>query len=217
MSRKTRRRQRGRPPVPPPKPAEAAAPAPGTKAPTMQDIDLKAAEAEIEKGLTPQNRANYMRVVVAGMQAAMAGGPNSIAASIVRSRDPVRDCAMGAVNLAMMLRKQSRDTMPVEALVPGAMTLMLHALDLADRSGVVEVGREEIKRAVHIYTNHLFNLFGITPKKLTAIAQRSQGVMKDPTQLDVIAKRAGVVRDPRASMMTSIPPGLINGGGNGGR
>lgn len=179
-----------------------------------QDIDLKAAEEKILAGLTPGNRANVDRVVVAGMQAAMKDGPNSIIAGLAQSKDPVRDCAMGAVNLAFMLRKQSRDTMPVEALVPGAMILMLQAMDFADRIGVLEIGPQEITRGTKIFANQIFNLSGITPQKFNALGKRVNGIAQDPGQMDTIARRAGVVKDPRASQMTTLPQGLINGGGD---
>lgn len=201
--------------TPPKQPAASAVPAdPQALAQPPQDVDLKAAEDKIMAGLTPRNRDNVNRVVVAGMKVALKDGPNSIIAGISKSADPVRDCAIGAVNLAMLLRKESRDTMPVEALVPGAMILMLQAMDFADRVGVLEIGQAEIARGAKIFTNHLFNLAGITPQKFNMLAGRVGGITKDPSQMEALARRSGVVKDPNASQMTPLPGGLINGGGD---
>ena len=120
---------------------------------------LQAAEEKVESNLLPANHTDYMRVVVAGMKVAMAKGPDSILASLHKSTDPVSDCAKGAVNLAFMLRKHSRNTMPMKALVPAAMTLMIHALDFVDKSGIAKIGTPELVRATHVFTNMVFPQF----------------------------------------------------------
>jgi hypothetical protein len=50
---------------------------------------LNDSEQKIEASLTPENRNNYMKIVVAGMKVAMQGGPNSILASLCNK--PVLD------------------------------------------------------------------------------------------------------------------------------
>ena len=59
---------------------------------------LEAAEQKIESNLVPNNRANYMKIVVAGMKIGLAKGPDSMLAKLHNSKDPVNDCAKGAVN-----------------------------------------------------------------------------------------------------------------------
>jgi hypothetical protein len=184
---------------------------------------LQATEKKIESGLTPENREHYTKIVVAGMKAALAEGPNGILASLKQSKNPVEDCAVGAVNLVMMLREQSRGTMPVKALVPAAMTLMLQALDFADKARIKRIGVKDLDRATRIFTNYVFTVFKITPKMLEGMGVKVRGIMQDPTQMDMIARKAGVVKDPRASHPTDMPadtgptpnlpayrPGLIN-------
>lgn len=175
---------------------------------------LMAAEQRVEAGLTPENRADYMKIVVAGMRVALDKGPDGIMASLKKSRDPVHDAAVGAVNLVLLMRKQSRGTMPIKALVPAAMTLMLQALDFCEKARITKITPKKLDRATLIFRNQIFGAFHITPDVLKAAAAKAHGVMQDPAQMDIIARRTGVVKDPRASVPTELPlakaGGLIN-------
>jgi hypothetical protein len=179
---------------------------PGADGP-MSDPVLQAAEMKIEAALTPANRQNYMKIVVAGMAAGMANGPKSILASLLKSPDPVRDAAKGAVALVLILRRQARGVMPLKAMVPAAMTLMLRALDFVNRAGKAQVGTPELVRATHIFTNELFGHFGITPPMLANAVQRVHAITADPVAMDAINRKAGTVRDPNASEVTQVPGG----------
>lgn len=183
-------------------------PRPGPAAQPVRDNLLKAAQDRIESQLTPKTRADYEKVVVAGLKVGLDGGPDSIIASVRNSKDPVRDCAIGAANLVLILRRQSRDTMPPQALVPGATTLMLQALDFAERLGLVKVSPRELARATHILGNYIMRVFGVTAANFEAAATKVQGIMQDPTSMEVLARRAGVVKSPQAG--TPTLPGIIN-------
>lgn len=163
---------------------------------------LQATEAKMESALMPAVRGDYMKIVVAGGEAALHGGPNGLLARLRQSRDPVASCATGALNLVFLLRMQAKGTMPLQAMIPAAMTLMLQALDFADRMGIAKVGIGEVDRASHVFTNHLYKLLGVTPQRLSAMAAAVHGVMQDPTKMELIKRRAGVVKDPRASEPT---------------
>lgn len=167
---------------------------------------LEAAEQRIEAGLTPQNRRDYMRVVVAGMQAGLKDGPHGILAQLKQSQNPISDCAIGAVHLALMLRLHSRYSMPVQAMVPGALTLMLQALDFADRTGIVKVGANELDEATKIFANELFKSFKISPQMLNQMATQAHSAAQDPTKMDIMGRRVGVLRDPRASLPAEPVP-----------
>lgn len=167
---------------------------------------LDSAEAELERKLTPENRPNYEKIVVAGMKAGMAGGDASLLASLKKSQDPIASCAKGAISLVLILRQQAKGNMPVSAMVPAAFTLMLKALAFAERIGLVKVGADELAKATHVFTNSLFTALRITPQKLNSMAEMSQSVMSDPTKMEQVQRRAGVVKDPRASTPTVAPP-----------
>ena len=166
---------------------------------------LEAAEQKIESNLLPATRANYMKVVVAGMKTAMAKGPDSILASLRQSKDPVNDCAKGAVNLAFLMRKQTRGTMPIQALVPAAMTLMLHALDFVDKSGMQKIGATELTEATHTFANIMFRNLGITAPMLAKAHETVARAIQDPAHLEAMKQKAGLVKSPNASTPTAVP------------
>src|SRR5712664_3366768 len=103
----------------------------------LDDPVLQAAEEKLESQLLPEVRADYMKIVVAGMRAALAKGPDGMLAGLKnKSKDPVHDAAAGAVGLVLLLRHTS-PAMPIKAMAPAGMTLMLHALDFVDKVGLV--------------------------------------------------------------------------------
>lgn len=159
---------------------------------------LKAAEAKVEGQLTPKNRADYMRIVVAGMKIGLDKGPDSILASLQHSKDPVSDCAVGAINLCLMMHKQSRGTMPLKAMVPAAMSLMIHALDFADRANIVKVGTPELIRATHVFTNHIFKMFHITGPMLQTAASKLHAMTQNPANVQKLHEAAGTAVAPGA-------------------
>jgi hypothetical protein len=184
---------------------------------------LQQAEDKIETNLTPENQANYLKIVVAGQHIALDKGPNGLLAGLAKSQDPVADAAKGAISLCLILRKQAHGVMPLKAMVPAAMTLMLKALDFADRSKIIQIGTPELVRATHIFTDFLFARFGITKAGLANAANRVHAITQDPAQMELINRKAGIVKSPDASEPTAIPPspavpasagsGLINSAG----
>jgi hypothetical protein len=184
---------------------------------SMNNPLLAEAEQKIEAGLEPATRQAYMQVVVAGLHAALDKGPNGILASLRLSKDPVADAAKGAVSLVLVLRKEAKGVMPLKALVPAALTLMMKALDFADRAGMVKIAEPELVRATHILTDTIFARFGITKAGLQAAAQRVHAITQDPQAMSAVNLKAGVTRHPMAATPTPLPPsgtpGMINGAG----
>lgn len=150
---------------------------------------LREAEQGVEKSLTPENRENYLKILVAGMRAGLAGGPNGILAGLKREQDPIQAVANGAVNLVLYLRRLARGTMPEDAMIPAAHGLMLQALDFVDSAGIAKIGKEELGRATQILVNNLFRGFGISPEQLDQFAEQAYGVMQNPEQMAQLQQR----------------------------
>ncbi len=172
---------------------------------------LKTAEQRIESQLLPDVRAAYMKIVVTGMQAALSGGPNGMAAKLRHSKDPIGDAARGAVNLVILMSHQAKGVMPPKAIPPAAATLMFQALDFLEKSGIVKIGPQELGQATHTQANYLLAKFKVTPQSLASMAQRVHGVMQDPTAMEKINRKAGVVQAPGTSAPTPLPQGDENG------
>jgi hypothetical protein len=175
---------------------------------------LQQAQDKVEAGLTPQNRADYTKIVVAGLHIALDKGPDGILASIGKSKDPITDAAKGAISLVMIMRKEAKGVMPPKAMVPAALTLMLKALDFVDRSKIAKVGQPELVRAMHVFTDFVLARFGISKAGLQNAAVRVHQITQDPTAMAKLNMKAGFTRHPMAASPTPLPPGpggLING------
>lgn len=166
---------------------------------------LKAAEDKIESNLLPENRVNYQKLVVAGLKVALAKGPQGYMAQLKNSKDPLSDAATGAVNLVFILNKQARGTAPIQAMVPAAMTLMLHALDFIDRTGMMTIGKEELATASKKFADVVFRNMNLTPQMLAKAHESVVKVSKDPAHMEAMKRKAGLVRAPGASVPTDVP------------
>ncbi len=171
---------------------------------SIRDPILKNCELKIESQMLPQYKQAYSKVVVIGMKLALADN-GKIITSVGESKNPLVDCARGAVNLVLIMYKESRRTMPPQVIPPAAMTLMLKALDFCDRSGVLKIGEPELETATKEFANYLLHRWNMTPKKMHILAENVHRVMSDPGQVEMLARKSGVVRDPRT--MTGQPAG----------
>ncbi len=115
------------------------------------------------------------------------------------------DAAKGAVALVLILRREAKGVMPLQAMIPAAMTLMLHALDLVNRAGLAKVGAQELDRATTIFANTIFHSAGITAPMLAHATQRVNEITQDPAQLQKLQLKAGMVKHPDALEPTQIP------------
>lgn len=186
---------------------------------SMSNPLLQQTEAAVERGMDQETQQAYFKIVIAGMHIALDKGPNGILASLRLSKDPVADAAKGAVAMVIVMRKEAKGVMPMKAMVPAALTLMLKALDFADRSGLVKVAEPELVRATHIFTDQIFARTGITKAGLQNAANRVHAVTQDPQAMAKVNLKAGITRHPMAAEPTPLPPGpgssgMINGGGS---
>lgn len=141
---------------------------------------VKQAEAKIESQLSRAVKKGYMKIVVAGMKYAMNGGPKSLLANLKESQDIVTDVVKGAVSVVGLLRRASRGSMPVEAMIPAAMVLVLHGLDYAERLGKVKVDESVLDAAVEKYIDLIAPAIGVTPERLAKATEEIGNVVSDP-------------------------------------
>lgn len=181
---------------------QAGGQAPQAAPPAQGQSILDAAEQKVESQLTPETRESYLKIVVAGMKAGLENGPNSILAGLAKSKDPVADCAKGAIGLVLVLKHQAHGIMPVKAMVPAGMTLMLKALAFADRTGIVKVGNDELVRATHIFKDTFLAKFGVTPQMLQAAVVKTHSLTQDPVAMEQMKRTAGFTRHPDAPAPT---------------
>lgn len=167
---------------------------------------LQEAEQKLEAGLAPKTLENYNKILVAGLKAGLANGPQGIVAGLQKQQDPIQACALGAINLVLYLSRMSRGTMPADAAIAAATGLMLQALDFADTAGIVKVGKEELAKATSILVSNLVRAFGISDEQLNEAARQAGSVIDNPEHLAALEQRIG------GSSPQAQPRGLMNQG-----
>ena len=82
--------------------------------------------------------------------------------------------------------------MPVEAMIPGAMDLVLHGLDYLDKSGIMKIGSAELDRATQMFAETIMSRLGVTPEKVQQLTAATHEVMQDPAKVTEMKQRMGV-------------------------
>jgi hypothetical protein len=168
---------------------------------------LQQTEQALEARLKPDNRADYMKIVVAGLHIALDKGSAGFMAKLRTSQDPISDCARGAASLVLIMRKEAKGQMPMQAGIPAGLTLMLHGLDFIDRAKITPVAEAQLDRATKIFVNELFHKQGITPGMLQHATNRVHQIVQDPILMEKIKLKAGITKHPDAATPTPLPPG----------
>jgi hypothetical protein len=167
---------------------------------TLRNPLLAATEQKIEGNIVDPNvKADYMKVLVAGLHVALANGPNSFVAKLHNSQDPIGDCARGAVAIVLIMSRQS------QGIMPAGTVLMLHGLDFIDRAGIAKIAEPELDRATQIFANEMFHKQGITPGMIQHATGRVHQIMQDPDAMAKINLKAGITRHPLAATPTPLP------------
>lgn len=190
----------------PEKPDEPVQPMAAKPAEPDNDL-LKANEDAIEARLDPAARRDYQRIVLAGMKSAMANN-GALLRNLPQSKDPVKDCAIGAVNLTFLMIKTQNVPFTerlATAATMAAYTLTLQALDMANKMGLVEITPEVVAQATTIATDRIFQAMHLTPQMMAHAAAKVHAITQDPKAMEQIELKIGAKRDPRAAVET---PGL---------
>lgn len=145
-------------------------------------------EKQIESRLKEGVRDPFMRIVVSGMKVAMKGGPDSILAKLKGSQDPVNDIVKGAIGVLGLLRRAAKGTMPIDAMIPAGMVLVLQALDFAERAGMLKIDKATIDQATHAYMETLLPMLGITPEKMAQYAGQVNKLTQDPEKMSQLQR-----------------------------
>jgi hypothetical protein len=181
---------------------------PEASASSLTNPLLAQTEAKIEANIADQQvKIDYQKIVVAGLHIALQNGPNSFMAKLKTSRDPIGDCARSAAALVMIMRQQARGIMPIKAMVPAGITLMLHGLDFIDRAKIAQVAEPELDRATTTYTNEIFHRLGITTQMIGQLSGRMNQIVQNPVAMHAINVKAGLVRHPMSLQPMPMPGG----------
>lgn len=90
------------------------------------------------------------------------------------AKDP-ESIGAAVAKLAGILFNQSRNTLPMEVLMPAATLLLCEALGFLEEAGVLQVDNDLLAKCTMAMSSAFLQLMGVTPEKLQELAaQRGQ-------------------------------------------
>lgn len=179
-------------------------------APLKDDLLASTADA-IEAEVIPKFRADFVKWVGEIIKRVTdKPGNQGIMRNLPNSKDPVNDCALGAANICLLIFKEGQfepsKGMPPEILPPVAAVAFLLALDVAEKAKIIDgVTNDDLDRGMKVQMERFMAALGWTNQKWNAMADELDRIRQDPAKVEILLRRGGTVRDPRASVPTDVP------------
>lgn len=149
----------------------------------IENTLLRQTEVSVEKTVPAYDRDNYLKIVVAGMKYAMFKGSDSVIASLRNSKDPLSDSVKGAIAIVGALRQGAKGTMPIKPMVAAALTLMLHALDFAEKMKLLTITPDELDRATQLFMDTILPYLKVPKETLDASLEQVHTLLRDPDKM----------------------------------
>lgn len=99
----------------------------------------------------------------------------------------------GVAKLAGILYNQSKNTIPMQALIPSAMILLCEGLQFLEDGGAREIDADFLANCTQAMTSNLLQLLGVSPEKL-------DGMINQPGSSTAPAKPTGIVAGAQGAM-----------------
>ena len=158
----------------------------------MNPILTKTKQA-IEKKADPRLKPVIGKLVAAGMKVMYSEETRQMSIDALKgARDP-ESIGAAVAKLAGILFNQSKQTAPMQALVPAAMMLLVEGLSFLEESGAVEVTPELVADSTMAMTSSLLQLLGATPEQIQGYMQKSGAQSAAPSAPEPAAQPAGIV------------------------
>ena len=111
----------------------------------MKNKTLGAIEAHVEKGIPPQVKPAYDRIVVAGLKIMFDPKSNGKIFAGATQGDIPKRLALITASVINMISMESKRTMPVDAGQAAAITLYLNALDFIAAAGALKIDQASVQ------------------------------------------------------------------------
>ena len=144
-------------------------------------------EQGIEAKLKPEDKSSYDRIVLAGTKIMFDQQTHGMMIEILQgSGDLPSKVAGGITRLIGLLYQASKHTMPMQAVIPAAITLMVKALDFAERGMGQQLNAAIIAESAKQTSAAILQQFGVTPEKIQSLLVQNKGAAQPsaipPTQ-----------------------------------
>ena len=176
----------------------------------------------VRNSIPPQFRVATQKIVIAGMKVMFSNQTHPLMLAALKSdSDPAHAVAMGVTQLITILFKQSQGQMPIPAVIPAAILLVCEGLDFIEKAGMAQVTPDVVSSAVQIVTAYLLQKVGLTPEKISQLAQKNgqgqPGVAPIQGQSSMqLAAQQAAAQQPAAPAAPAAPAPGGAGGASGG-
>jgi hypothetical protein len=138
------------------------------EAPEQGDNSMSMDPESVRKGMKlPKGmEAAYDRIIKAGLKVMFDPSTREETAAFIEESggDPAK-MAEGVTAVVISLFQQSNSTIPPNLLIPAGIELLVHAADVAGKSGM-EIGKEQIAQAMSEVVKQILTKFGATPEQM---------------------------------------------------
>ena len=142
---------------------------------------IQQAEAKIESTVKPEMRNIYEKIVTRAIQFATTDKAHAMLfGELKNSKDPVKDVALGAVGILLILFQKSNRTMPMDIMPAAGMALVLQGLAFVEPMTGIKITKEDIDNAHTIFMANLLPKIGITPEILQKAREQAATAEKNP-------------------------------------
>lgn len=142
---------------------------------------LKQYEAGIEENVKPEDKEAYDRIVTAGMKLSTSDDmQQKMVDSLSGEGDLPSKVADGVARLMSLMHTTSQSTMPVGPAIAASYTLMVKALDFAERALGQKVDDEVIAQTALATSEAVCKVFGLSKEKLQAAVEQGTGGQPAP-------------------------------------
>jgi hypothetical protein len=136
---------------------------------------LARVEQAIMAKVDPKAKSAVMRIVAAGMKVMFSQQTHELMLQTInKPGDMIENVADGVAELMILMYKQSRGTMPVDAAIPASVILLCHALDYMAKAGKIQISNDVVAQATKAMMAYLMQRMGITPDKMQAVGAKAQ-------------------------------------------
>lgn len=146
----------------------------------MDESALSSQAVRAKMNLPPELKKAYERVLQAGIKLMFDPRTREQTMQMIASPgDPVQKIAQGVGSVMLALYQQSNGTMPQQIIIPVALELVMHVVEVVREAGA-EVTDAQVGDAMEQTINFIAQKFGIDPNQIEQMASGKQPTSPAP-------------------------------------
>jgi hypothetical protein len=142
------------------------------EAPASEELTAESARAQMQ--LPEELKEAYVRVVDAGLKVMFDPSMRERTLEFMEGPgDPAEKMGEGIAAVMVLLFKESNETMPPQVIIPAGIELLIHAADVARKSGLA-MTQDDVAEAIGVFVEATFRQFGTSLEEAGGMMQGAQ-------------------------------------------